>query len=453
MNLMTPAASRIGLSAGISLVLALTSLAGVAVAAEKTAKADKKDKHPSAVIEVIKGDKYRMASAKMADRVTRFADPAGDQRFSDGRRVPEAPEWSDIKAVYVAPARMPAKLLTKMTSFYPPGTAGAFYGEGIDLGAKDRVIFVAVEMAKRLPGDVKGQQVEIGLSGNAAMPVQVETELDTRAGVETFSLGGIFSNGAYGAGTTDVSGRMPGDEIDYYNTDSGLFGFYAPERATWYLVVPRAGDADAISVAVRSNTGVGRVIDRLEMPGGGHFIDLPDPTGGFKSSAGASALTCRLLETFSAESGTVTLSDPAGTMIRYTAGLDAGTGADEAAKLLAPAIEAVGPVDVTLTAMGGDAEPITVEADLALAPGLDAVSLMFEAPAGQWSFALAEDLELKTPAGESIIDHRSLTGTAGLLTGPGLDGFVAGDPSCGLVDPAPTESVPTESAPAEEPAS
>jgi len=56
--------------------------------------------------------------------------------------------------------------------------------------------------------------------------------------------------------------------------------------------------------------------------------------------------------------------------------------------------------------------------------------LTFEAPAGLWRFGLADELELKTPAGERIFDHTSLTGTAGILTGPGLDGFVAGDATC-----------------------
>ncbi|MEA2025729.1 MAG: hypothetical protein U9O18_03460, partial [Chloroflexota bacterium] len=69
----------------------------------------------------------------------------------------------------------------------------------------------------------------------------------------------------------------------------------------------------------------------------------------------------------------------------------------------------------------------------------NAVSLTFEAPAGQWSFALADETELLTPAGESIIDHASLTGRAGVLTGAGLDGLVSGDPSCAISGSEPAE--------------
>ncbi len=85
---------------------------------------------------------------------------------------------------------------------------------------------------------------------------------------------------------------------------------------------------------------------------------------------------------------------------------------------------------MALTVVGSDEEPQTVKGELAVAQAGNAVSLAFEAPAGQWSFALGDEFELTTPAGESIIDHTSLTGGAGVLTGAGLDGFVTGDLSC-----------------------
>jgi hypothetical protein len=414
---------RVAAALSVAAALALAATSGAVLAAAK------KD-GPQAVIETIKGDKYRMASAKMADKVTRFADALGDQVNTDGTDATEAPRWSDIKAVYTAGTKMPAKLRTKMISDYPPGSTGSLYGDAADdLRVKDRVVFVAVEMDKKLPGDAGGQQVEIGLSGNAATPVQVDSYGDTRAGVETFTLGGVFSNGAYVAGATDVSGRQPGDPVEYYNTTSGALGFYDAKRATWYIVVPRAGDTDAITVSVRSTTGVGNVIDQLELPGGGHFIDLRDPTAGFKSKPGLPALSCRSLETFSSVTAEEGLSDPEATLIRYSAGVAVDSSA--AAELLQPAIAAMGPVDVVLTPVGvADAEPLTVTADLALAPAGNAISVTFEAPPGQWRFALAEGLELKTPAGEHIVDQRSLTGTAGVLTRHGLDGLAAGDLSC-----------------------
>jgi hypothetical protein len=212
------------------------------------------------------------------------------------------------------------------------------------------------------------------------------------------------------------------------------------------VVLPRAADTDSIVVSVRSTTAAGQVTDRLDLPGGGHFVHLKDPTGGFKSKAGLSALTCRALETFSGEAGVIELSDPSATLIRYTAGVDASLGAKAAAELLAPAIEAMGPVRVTLMPVGSEAEPSVVDAELAVSPEGNTISLSFEAPEGQWSFALADELQLKTPAGERIVDHLSLTGTAGVQTGPGLDGYVAGDLSCvaGTEDGTDEDAAATE---------
>ncbi len=417
------------LRATMSLLLASALVATVATGTVLAAKKDADVKAPPGPIESIKGDKYRMDSAKIAKRVTRFADASGDQAFSDGAPASVAPDWSDIVAVYAAPIDTPRKLLTKMAKDFPRGVSGAFYGAQADWQKGDPGVFVAVEMAGKLPADSAGQQVEIGLGGDAATPVQVGSSLDTRAGVERFSLSGVFSDGAYATGTTDVSGHVPGDAIEYYNTDSGVFGFYDRKRATWYLIVPRAADTDSVVVSVRSSTEVGEVIDRLELPGGGHFIDIANPTGGWSKKAGLPPLECRSLETFNADLG-VELSDPAGTLIRYSAGMDAAGDPDETAALLGPAIEAMGLVPVALTVVGSDEEPQTVEGELAVAQAGNAVSLAFEAPAGQWSFALGDEFELTTPAGESIIDHTSLTGGAGVLTGAGLDGFVTGDLSC-----------------------
>ncbi len=386
-----------------------------------------------ASIETLKGKTYRMADAVMADQLTRYGDPTGDQSLSDGTPATDAPAWSDMAAVYVAATRTPAKLRTKMKSDHPPGASDAFYGSMARPKAKERIVFVAVKMAAALPAGARGQLVEIGLAGADATPVQVGTGTDTLAGIETFSLSGLFRNGSVATGDTDITGKEPGVELedaDFYNAESGVYGFYDPKKATWYVVVPRAGDTDAITVSVHSTTRAGQVTDRLDLPGGGHFIDLRAPTGGFKAKGDLSPLSCRALETFSGEGGIVELSDVDATLIRYTAGVDASVGEKKTAELLGSAIEAVGPVSVALTAVGAEAEPLIVDGELSASPDARTISLTFEAPAGQWRFALADELELKTPAGERIIDHTSLTGTAGILTGPGLDGFVAGNPAC-----------------------
>ena len=360
-------------------------------------------------IETVKGDKFKMADAVMADRVTRFTDATGDQTWSDGTPATEAPPWSDIKRVHIAPSRTPAKLRTKMSSDHPPGAADAFYGSVARPKAKDRIVFVAVEMARKLPANAKGQLVEVGLAGADATPVQVGTELDTLAGVESFSLSGLFRNGAIATGDTDVVGKEPGVELagtEYYNAESGVYGYYAPKKATWFLAIPRSGDTDVVSVAVRSTASAGQVIDRLELPGGGHFIDLGEPAGGLKSKDGASALTCRAIETFSGDGGVVELSDVDATLIRYTAGVDPSVGQKKRTELLGQAIEAAGPASVTLAPVGSEAAPTTVSGELAVVEGGNAVQLTFEAPAGQWTFELAE--ALVTPAGERIVDHATL---------------------------------------------
>jgi hypothetical protein len=419
----------------LSLLLAMLLVASMGAGTVLAAKKDKKDKKADqaatvlAQIESIKGIKYRMAKAPMANRVIRFADATGDQVGRDGTPALEAPEWSDIEAVYVAPTRLHWKLQASMREKYLPGTTGTFYGTEADWRKDDRAVFVAVKMADDMPPEAGGQQVEVGLGGAAAVPVQPGMHLDTRTGIERFSLSGLFSNGAYATGSTDVSDRQPGDDIEYYNTESGVFGFYDRKSATWFLVMPRTKELDSVVVSVRSSTDVGEVTDRLELPGGGHFVDLARPAGGFGKKAGVAPLACRSLETFSAESG-LELSDPEATLIRYTAGMAVDHDPAETAKILAPAIDGMGAVEVALTAVGSEDPPLMIDADLAVAPQSNAVSLTFEAPAGQWQFALSEGTELVTPAGESIIDHHSLTGSAGVLTGPGLDGFVAGDLSC-----------------------
>jgi hypothetical protein len=387
----------------------------------------------------VKGDKYRMAKTKMAKSLTRFADPAGDQLRLDGAPAPGAPKWSDIKAVRVAATKMPPKLIGQMADGYPPGAEAVFYGKGQTPRSGDRVVFVAVEMARRLPNDSLGQQVEIGFSGREASPVQNGAELTSWAGTERFTLAGLFSDGRYGVGATDVSGRDPGLELEpdeYYNARTGALGFYDPRRATWYAVLPRPGDADAINVSVRSSTGVGSVIDRLDLPGGGHFIDLRSPGGGYRAKTEGALLTCRALETFNGESSTVEELDADSNLVRYSAGVEAGSGGR---KVLAAAIEAAGPVSVTVAEVGSEEEPSIVAGELTVWPDGNVVSLEFEVPEGQWTFALADELELKTPAGESIVDHATLTGPAGVQVGPGLDGFVAGNPACAPSLEAETE--------------
>ena len=416
---------------GSCLLSALALLAAilVAVALVVTLAVPALGAEAPTAISTIKGKAFQMAGARVASTLTRFTDPPDDQQYLDGAPAPDAPAWTDLTKVTMSTGKTPPKLLTQMRTDYPPGARGVFYGTGETPVRKDKIVFLGIQMAGKMPADSLGQQVEVGFTGKAASPVGAGTELTTWAGTQTFTLAGRFQDGGYYAAATDVSGRDPGLELaadEYYDTPSGAFGFYQPGRSTWYVVLPRAGDTAAITVSVRSTTPAGNVIDRLDLPGGGHFIDLRDPTGGYKPKSKGALISCRALETFSAESGVVT-GDPGMNLVRYTAGVQ---NAQRAEAVLGSAIGAAGPVPVAVSEVGVDGEPMDVEGQLTVSSSGAAVSLSFEVPDGQWTFALADGLELKTPSGERIVDHTSLTGPAGVRVGPGLDGFVGGDRAC-----------------------
>jgi hypothetical protein len=412
-------------------------MASPALAAKSDRKGDAKPREgpeqPVAVISSVSGDRVRMAKAKVAPRVTRIADATSDQTAQDGAPVEDAPAHADIEAVYLAPIRVPSKLLTRMDEDHPRGAADTFYGLDADWSSGDRGLFVAVELADGRPSDAV-QQVEVGLDGDAAGPLEAGSAADTRAGVERFSLSGTFSDGSASSGTTEVSGRRSGEAIDYYNAESGVVGFYDGRQRTYYLVVPRSADVGSVAVTLRTMTDAGEVVDRLDLPDGGHLVRLDDPAGGYEGEGDSGRLGCRSLETFSASAGLGPLDDPDGTLIRYAAGADPSRPADEDEALLA-ALDGYGEtVPVTLRSLDEGAEPLTVDARLSRAPALDAFTLTMEVPAGRWAIEAAADAELRTPSGEALVDAGSLLGQGGVLTGRGLDGLVSGDPTCARWD-------------------
>ncbi len=439
--------ARTTMVALLAAVLVVASSGGATLAGkgDKGGKDDKGDRGeketitaaPPAALESVDGGRFKMAQTKVAERLTRIADAAGDQVLADGSPAMEAEAWSDISSVHLAPIKVPAKLIARMFEDFPRGAQGAFYGADADWSRSDRAVFVAVELADRRPSGPLVQQVEVGLDGDAAGPVQVGAASDTRAGLERFSLSGTFRDGTESSGTTDVSGRRPGEPIEYYNAESGVFGFYDAKTRSYLMIMPLTGDVQSVSVALRTVTPQGEVIDQLELPGGGHLVPLADPAGGWDRGQGAPPLACRSLETFSAASGQPGLVGVDTTRIRYAAGADVALDETEAAALLA-GLDAIGDtVPVTLQPAGGDGvprEPITLDATVERAPALHAFTLTMDVPPGQWTFAPADGVTLLTPAGEALVDSRSLIGRGGLATGDGLDGFVAGDPGCARFD-------------------
>ncbi len=412
--------------------LAMAIMASPTLAAKGDRKGDAKPRGPeqaATAISSVSGDRVRMAKAKVAQRVTRIGDAAADQVGPDGAPVEDAPAHADIAAVYLAPIRVPSKLLTQMDEDHPRGAADTFYGLDADWSSGDRGLFVAVELADGRPSDAI-QQVEVGLDGDAAGPVQAGSAADTRAGVERFSLSGTFSDGSDSSGTTDVSGRRSGEAIDFYNANSGVFGFYEARQRTYYLVMPLTTDAGSVAVTLRTMTDEGEVLDRLDLPDGGHLVGLDDPSAGYEGQEDSGRLGCRSLETYSSAAGLGPIDDPDGTLVRYAAGADPSLSAAEAQALLAALDAYEQSVPVTLRSLDGDGEPLTVDARLSRAPALGAFTLTMEVPAGRWTFEAAGEAELRTPGGEALVDARSLTGQGGVVTGDGLDGFVSGDPTC-----------------------
>ena len=174
-------------------ILVATSLAGPALGAKGGRKNQRERRAepatPTAVIATVKGDRHRLARAKVARQLTRIRDGTDDQLTQAGEPSTGAPAWTDLLAVYVAPFRYSEKLHRTVLNSFPRGSAGTFQGPDADWSVGDRGLFVIVELAEPRPGDLISQLVEVGEDGADAGPVQVGSATDTRAGVEVFTLG------------------------------------------------------------------------------------------------------------------------------------------------------------------------------------------------------------------------------------------------------------------------
>jgi hypothetical protein len=335
----------------------------------------------------------------------------------------------------MAPFRLTRKMNRSLLNNFPTGSAGTFRGPDADWSQGDRGLFVVVELAEGRPDDLISQLVEVGFDGANAGPVQVGSSDDARAGVQRFTIGGHFHDGSETAGTTDISGHAPGDRIELYNASSRIFGTYDRRADRYLLLLPERRDARNLAVTLRSVTDAGEVIDRLELPGGGHLVPLEDPALGFKPGDGAIPLGCRAIAT---RSGTVSADDGVGstTTIVYTAGVgrDAETGEMADPDDTFAALEGLDTVPIRLERLDSEEEPLIVEAPVTMSPAMGTFSVLIDVPPGQWTFRPEDPEALVTPAGEALIHHATLTGRAGIRTGEGLDGFVIGAPDCGRWD-------------------
>ncbi len=435
MRTMRPKPSTI-LPVLLTALLAL-SLDGAAVAAKGARDKDKRgdtgtSSTPTALVATVPGKQLKMLNLALAPRLTRIADEAADQVLSDGTAADDAPDWTDVTAVYLGRGKVTRKLLDRMETDYPRGAAGAIRGADADWAPGDEALLIGVQLAAKRPADSVAQQVEVGLDGNAAGPLQAGAATDTRAGLERFSLSGVFSNGTESSGTTDVSGRLPGEAIDYYNAESGVMGYYDARAHTYALLVPLPQDARAVSVALRSMTPAGEVIDRLTLPGGGPLVPLDDAALGWTDATAEPPLACRSLETSSSGAGLADI-DAGLTRVRYAVGTDPSL--DEAAAEAQLAALGADSDTIALTFQPvGEGDPVAVEAIVQRLPDLRAATLTMDVPPGTWTFTPDDAAALRTPSGEAIVDASSLVGSGGLRTAEGLDGFVAGDPRCATFD-------------------
>ena len=167
-----------------------------------------------------------MAKAKVAQRITRIADAAADQVTADGAatdgrtrrtRTSRPSTWrpsgcrgsssractTTIRAARWAPSTVPMPTGRRSTG---PSSWPSTWPTSGPRESSSRSRWASTVAARS--------------------PLQAGGASDTRGGVERFSLSGTFSNGAESSGTTDISGRLPGEPIEYYNAGSGVFGFY-----------------------------------------------------------------------------------------------------------------------------------------------------------------------------------------------------------------------------------
>ncbi|MFV2062484.1 MAG: hypothetical protein ACC726_03100 [Chloroflexota bacterium] len=421
---MTTLPVRAAMSLALAVAVLSTAAATGAMAAED--ETGKNSVATATTIERVKGVKLKLAKAKVTKNWVRFKDPADDQVRRDGSPAPGAEPWTDLTTVSVARFGAVIKMLRVLGEDYPVGTAGTYYGADADWQAGQDAFYIVAKTAAKLPRDIEGGvQLIVTFDGEDAVPLRAGGLLGPYDGAQTFSLSGPFEGGAWASGTTDLGGWQRSEPIPFYNGPSRDMGYYDRKAGTFMHVARVPKGATSATVTLRSEGADGEIFDELRLPSGGRFLGLDSTAWGLNVKKGGIPLACRSVEVLSGGSEGAEDIEAGSYAIRYTVGWQE----DE---MLAEQVMALGDTTpVALTAVRSGEEPVLVDAAVAFDPRVNSATFTVPVPEGQWMFSSPEDAPLKTPGGQSVIDLRPLTGSAGLLTGAGLDGFVAGDASCG----------------------
>ena len=399
-----------------------TALPGIAAEAET----DVGEVPAITKLDRVKGDKLKLAKAKVTKNWVRFKDPSGDQVRRDGSPAPGAEPWTDLTTVSVARFGAVVKMLRVLGEDYPPGTAGA-YGNAADWKAGQDAFYIVAKTAAKLPRDIDGGvQLIVTFDGEEAVPLRPGGLLGPYDGAQSFSLSGPFEGGAWASGTTDLAGWQRTEPVPFYNEPARDMGYYDRKAGTFMHVARVPKGATSATVTLRAKTADGEIFDELRLPSGGRFLGLDSTAWGLNVKKGGIPLACRSVEVIAAGAEGVEDIAVGSYAIRYAVGWQQ----DET---LAEQVTTLGDTtQVALTDVGSGEEPTLVDAAVAYDPSASAAIFTVPVPEGQWLFTSPDDPPLKTVGGQSLIDMRPLTGSAGLLTGPEFVGFVAGDQSCGV---------------------
>jgi len=409
----------------VALAAAVMSTAAAAVTAAEAQTEATTD--PTATkLERVKGIKLKVAKAKVTKNWVRFKDPEGDQVTRDGSPVSGAEPWTDLTTVHVAHADAATKMLRVLSEDYPRGTANTYYGANVDWRSGQDAFYIVAKTAAKLPRDIEGGvQLIVTFDGEEAVPLRAGGLLGPYDGAQTFSLNGPFEGGVWQSGTTDLGEWEQSEPIPFYNGPSRDMGYYDRKTGTFNHVARVPKGATSATVTLRAEGPDGEIFDELRLPSGGRFLGLDSTAWGLKVRNKGIPLACRSVEVLVGGSEGAEDIDVGSYAVRYAVSWL------EDEKLAAQVAALGDTTQVALTAVRSGEEPTLIDAAVAFDATTNSATFTVPVTEGQWLFASPPDASLQTAGGQSLIDLRPLTGSAGLLTGAGLDGFVAGDERCG----------------------
>lgn len=416
-------------SMGLALTIAVLAVGGSStVFAADAAEPEPVIAEPldKTTLESVKGNKLRIAKARAAKEWARFKDPVGDQITLAGGELTGAEPWTDLTEVNVVRAGAATKMLRVLGEDYPPGTVGGYYGADADWQSGQDAFYIIARLDAKIPTDLDADlQLIVTFDGPDGVPLDAGGLLGPYMGAQTFSLSGPFPGRGWETGTTNLAEWDGTSPIPFFNGPSQDLGYYDFKSGSILHVARVPKGAASATVTLRAAGPNGDIFDEIRLPSGGRFIGLDSPDWGLNLKKGGVPLVCRSVATFSAGSEGAEDVEPGMSVIRYTVAWPAGEPIGNELAALGDTVE------LALTSVGTEGAPENIQAVVAVDAASDSATFSVQVPDGQWLLGATETTPLQTAGGQALVDLRPLTGIAGLRTAPGLDGFVAGDPTCG----------------------